>query len=68
MIQSYKLICEAQLMAWACMAASGTSSLCIDDITHDGSGKIYSEVHFFCQFTKKCIKTNWGDLHHKAGQ
>ena len=34
------------VMFWACMAASGTGSLiCIDDVTHDGSSKMNSEVY-----------------------
>ena len=33
-------------MAWACMAASGVGSLIfIDDVTHDGSSRINSEVY-----------------------
>lgn len=33
-------------MAWACMATSGTGSLVfIDDVTHDGSSRINSEVY-----------------------
>ncbi len=34
------------VMAWACMASSGTGSLIfIDDVTHDGSSKMNSEVY-----------------------
>ncbi len=34
------------VMAWACMASSGTGSLIfIDYVTHDGSSKINSKVH-----------------------
>ena len=33
-------------MAWACMAASGTGSLVfIDDVTHDGSSRMNSDVY-----------------------
>ena len=33
-------------MAWACMAASRVGSLnFIDDVTHDGSGRMNSEVY-----------------------
>ena len=33
------------VMAWACMAASGVGSLIfIDDVTHDGSSRMDSEV------------------------
>lgn len=33
-------------MAWACMASSGTGSfIFIDDVTHDGSSKMNSEVY-----------------------
>lgn len=34
------------VMAWACMAASGTGSLVfIDDVTHDGSSRMNSDVY-----------------------
>ena len=34
------------VMAWACMAASGVGSLIfIDDVTHDGSSRMNSEVY-----------------------
>ncbi len=34
------------VMAWACMASSGTGSLIFtDDVTHDGSSKMTSQVH-----------------------
>ncbi len=34
------------VMAWACIASSGTGSLIfIDDVTHDGSSKMNSEVY-----------------------
>ena len=34
------------VMAWACMASSGTGSLIfIEDVTHDGSSKMNSEVY-----------------------
>ena len=45
-------------MAWACMAASGVGSLIlIDDVTHDGSSWMNSEVHKNIP-TEKWVKTN----------
>ena len=36
---------EGSVMAWACKAASGAGSLIfIDDVTHDGSSRMNSEV------------------------
>ena len=60
------------VMAWACMAASKVGSLIfIDDVTHDGSSRMNSEVYkniTVCQLTEKCLQTNWEELHHAARQ
>ena len=60
-------------MAWACLAASGVGSLMfIDDATPDGNSRMNSEVcklqTFVCQFTEKCVQTNWEELRHAARQ
>ena len=56
------------VMAW--IAASGVGSLIfIDDITHDGSSSMNSEMkHSVCQLTDKCFQTNWEELHHAVRQ
>ncbi len=59
------------VMAWASMASSGTGSLIfIDDVTHDGSSKMTSEVHrnILSAILKRCNRTNWEILHHAARQ
>ena len=59
------------VVAWACMAASGVGSLIfIDDVTHDGSSRMNSEVY------KNILSANLqrnaskliGKLHHAARQ
>ena len=46
------------VMAWSCIAAPGVGSIIvIDDVTHDGSNRMNSEVYkntLDCQRTEKC--------------
>ncbi len=45
-IQAHLKHSGGNIMAWACIASSGTGSLIfIDDVTHDGSSKMNSEVY-----------------------
>ncbi len=45
-IQAHLKHSGGNVMAWACIASSGTGSLIfINDVTHDGSSKINSEVY-----------------------
>ncbi len=54
------------VVAWACMAASGTGSLVfIDDVTTEFwsvSGNI------ICSYSAKCFRTHWTALHSADGQ
>ncbi len=49
MIKAYSIICETRwsgVMAWACMASSGSGLLLfIDDVTEDRSSRMNSEVY-----------------------
>ncbi len=60
------------VMAWACMAASGTGSLVfIDDVTADKSSRMNSEVFraiIICSYSAKCFRTHWTALHSADGQ
>ncbi len=60
------------VMAWACMAASGTGSLVfIDDVTADKSSRMNSEVfsgNIICSYSAKCFRTHWTALHSADGQ
>ena len=48
------------VMAWACMAATGTSTLIfIDDGTADCTCTVNSEVNS----NSKCLQTHWTALH-----
>ncbi len=44
-IQGHLKHSGGNVMAWACIASSGTGSLIFIDETHDGSSKINSEVY-----------------------
>ncbi len=61
-----------RVMAWACMAASGTGSLVfIDDVTADKSSRMNSEVFraiLNCSYSAKCFRTHWTALHSADGQ
>ena len=60
------------VMASACMASSGTGSLIfIDDVTHDGSSKMNSEVYrniLSAILKRRCNQTDREILHHAARQ
>ncbi len=60
------------VMAWACMAASGTGSLIfIDVVTADKSSRMNSEVfrgNIICSYSAKCFRTHWTALHSADGQ
>ncbi len=60
------------VMAWACMAASGTGSLVfIDDVTADKSSRMNSEVFraiLSASYSAKCFRTHWTALHSADGQ
>ena len=46
MTQIIRVDLWSTVVAWVCMAASGVSSLIfIDDVTHDGSSRMNSEVY-----------------------
>lgn len=52
------------VMAWACMAATGTGSLVfIDDITADGSSKMNSEVYRNILSAKAVVPKLWVGTH-----
>ena len=59
-------------IAWACMAASGVDSqIFIDDVIHDGSNRINSEVYKnigSAKLWRNASETNWEELHHAARQ
>ena len=54
------------IMAWACMVASGVGSFIFcNDVTHDGSSRMNSEVykkHSVCQLIAKYVKNNLEEL------
>ncbi len=60
------------VMAWACMAASGTGSLVfIDDVTADKSSRMNSEVFraiLSAHIQPNAFRTHWTALHSADGQ
>ncbi len=60
------------VVAWACMAASGTGSLVfIDDVTTDKKQKdeFWSvSGNIICSYSAKCFRTHWTALHSADGQ
>ena len=48
------------VMAWACMAATGTGTPIFND---DGTANSEDRKHLICSSLSKCLQTHWTVLH-----